>query len=330
MKMKKFRFTYNTALFLIWIVIFVFIGIKAPGFLKSKYLINVMLKNIVEKGMVALPMTLIIITAGIDLSVGNIMVLSCMLGAMAAERMGGAVAVVITLAIGVICGLLNGLVISRVKITPMVTTLATMYLYLGLARGISEGNSVYSYKASEFMGTTSIAGIPLQIYLLIILAAVFIYVLHKTSWGRKIYAMGLNPNAAEYAGIDTNKLTMQIYIMAGLVCAVAGLIFLGRFTSVKYDAGTNFNLNVITIVVLGGTSINGGIGDMRGTVLATLIIATLNSGLTVLNIPIDVQTIVQGVVLMLALIAYAVVNRKNLRKRIIKVDDPADGAKASV
>ncbi len=95
--------------------------------------------------------------------------------------------------------------------------------------------------------------------------------------------------------------------MIGVICALAGLIFLGRFTSVKYDAGTNFNLNVITIVVLGGTSINGGIGNMKGTVLATLIIATLNSGLTALNIPIDVQTIVQGVVLMIALIAYAIV-----------------------
>ena len=110
-----------------------------------------------------------------------------------------------------------------------------------------------------------------------------------------------------------------IYVICGLICALAAFIWLGRFTSVKYDAGTSFNLKVITVVVLGGTSINGGIGDMKGTVLGTLIIATLNSGLTVLNIPIDVQTIVQGVVLMIALIAYAFVNSKAKKMKIIAV-----------
>lgn len=320
--MKKFKFTYNTALFLIWIVIFAFIGIKAPNFLKPNYLVNVMLKNIVEKGIVALPMTLIIITAGIDLSVGNILVLSCMLGAMVAGVAGEIPALLISLVVGAACGILNGLIISKVKISPMVTTLATMYLYLGLARGLSEGESVYSYNVTTVLGTTKIGEFfPIQIVIFIILAIVFVYLLHSTAWGRKLYAVGLNPNAAEYAGINTNKLLMQIYTIAGIISALAGLIFLGRFTSVKYDAGTNFNLNVITIVVLGGTSINGGVGNMKGTLLATLIIATLNSGLTVLNIPIDVQTIVQGVVLMIALIAYAVVSVRSKKKKILKVEE---------
>lgn len=320
--MKKFKFTYNTALFLIWIVIFAFIGIKAPNFLKPNYLVNVMLKNIVEKGIVALPMTLIIITAGIDLSVGNILVLSCMLGAMVAGVAGEIPALLISLVVGAACGILNGLIISKVKISPMVTTLATMYLYLGLARGLSEGESVYSYNVTTVLGTTKIGEFfPIQIVIFIILAIVFVYLLHSTAWGRKLYAVGLNPNAAEYAGVNTNKLLMQIYTIAGIISALAGLIFLGRFTSVKYDAGTNFNLNVITIVVLGGTSINGGVGNMKGTLLATLIIATLNSGLTVLNIPIDVQTIVQGVVLMIALIAYAVVSVRSKKKKILKVEE---------
>ena len=204
----------------------------------------------------------------------------------------------------------------------MVTTLATMYLYLGLARGLSEGESVYSYNVTAVLGTTKIGEFfPIQIVIFIILAIVFVYLLHSTAWGRKLYAVGLNPNAAEYAGINTNKLLMQIYTIAGIISALAGLIFLGRFTSVKYDAGTNFNLNVITIVVLGGTSINGGVGNMKGTLLATLIIATLNSGLTVLNIPIDVQTIVQGVVLMIALISYAVVSVRSKKKKILKVEE---------
>ena len=319
MKKRTFKFSFNVALFLIWLLLFAFISIKAPNFLKPNYLISVMLRNIIEIGMVALPMTLVIITAGIDLSVGNILVLSCMLGGMAAGAAGDAVGALITLAVGLICGIINGIIIAKVKITPMVTTLATMYLYLGLARGITQGDSVYAFPLAAYLGNTVIAGLPIQIWIYLVLAVVFVYILSKTTLGRKIYSIGLNPNAAKYAGVKTDKILIGIYALTGVSCALAALIWLGRFTSVKYDAGTNFNLKVITVVVLGGTSINGGIGDMKGTILGTLIIATLNSGLTVLNIPIDVQTIVQGAVLMVALIAYAVLNDRAKKRKIVAV-----------
>ncbi|HIS31791.1 MAG TPA: ABC transporter permease [Candidatus Limivivens intestinipullorum] len=319
MKKRTFKFSFNVALFLIWLLLFAFISIKAPNFLKPNYLISVMLRNIIEIGMVALPMTLVIITAGIDLSVGNILVLSCMLGGMAAGAAGDAAGALITLAVGLICGIINGIIIAKVKITPMVTTLATMYLYLGLARGITQGDSVYAFPLAAYLGNTVIAGLPIQIWIYLVLAVVFVYILSKTTLGRKIYSIGLNPNAAKYAGVKTDKILIGIYALTGVICALAALIWLGRFTSVKYDAGTNFNLKVITVVVLGGTSINGGIGDMKGTILGTLIIATLNSGLTVLNIPIDVQTIVQGAVLMVALIAYAVLNDRAKKRKIVAV-----------
>ena len=152
MKKRTFKFSFNVALFLIWLLLFAFISIKAPNFLKPNYLISVMLRNIIEIGMVALPMTLVIITAGIDLSVGNILVLSCMLGGMAAGAAGDAVGALITLAVGLICGIINGIIIAKVKITPMVTTLATMYLYLGLARGITQGDSVYAFPLAALPG----------------------------------------------------------------------------------------------------------------------------------------------------------------------------------
>jgi len=319
-KKGKFKFSFNMALFVIWVLIFVVISIKAPAFLKSKYIINVMLRNIIEIGMVALPMTLIIITGGIDLSVGNIMVLSCMFGGMVAPSFGALGAIIATLLVGALCGLLNGVIIAKVKISAMVTTLATMFLFLGLARGFSKGESVYSYGFSEFMGTTSIMGIPLQIFLYIIMAILFVILLSKTGFGRKLYSIGLNDHATRYAGIHTEKLIITIYVLCGVMCALAGFIWLGRFSSIKYDAGVNFNLKVITVVVLGGTSINGGIGDMKGTILGTLIVATLNSGLTVLNIPIDAQTIVQGSVLIIALISYAILNRRVRMKKIIVPD----------
>lgn len=319
-KNKKIKFTFNKALFLIWIVIFVGIAIKSPAFLSSSYIIGVMLRNIVEIGMVALPMTLIIITGGIDLSVGNTMVLASMLGGLAYTKGGTVAAVLVTLLTGAACGFINGLIIAKVKISAMVTTLATMYLFLGLARGLSKGDSVYSYGFAEALGTKTLLGVPVQIWIYLLLAVLFIILLGYTAMGRKLYGIGLNDNASKYAGIPTEKILIIIYTLCGIVCALAAFIWLGRFTSVKYDAGTNFNLKVITIVVLGGTSINGGIGDMKGTVLATLIIATLNSGLTVMNIPIDVQTIVQGVVLIIALVACTIVNVRSKQKKIIKLD----------
>jgi ribose transport system permease protein/rhamnose transport system permease protein len=318
-KNKILSFSFNKALFVIWVLIFLFIGIMAPSFFSWPYICNVMLRNIVEIGLVALPMTFIIITGGIDLSVGNTMILSAMLGGLAYMKWGNIAALLVTLLTGLICGLINGIIIAKIKISSMVATLATMYLFLGLARGISKGDSVYYYGLADFMGNTSIAGIPMQIWIFILLAIIFVFVLGKTSFGRQLYCIGLNPNATRYSGIDTDRVQIGIYCLCGVICALAALIFLGRFTSVKYDAGTNFNLKVITIVVLGGTSIAGGIGDMRGTILATLIIATLNSGLTVMNIPIDIQTIIQGTVLIIALVANAVVNARSKQKRIIEV-----------
>lgn len=324
MKTKKFsiKFTYNKALFLIWLLIFIGISIKSPSFLSAPYIINVMLRNIVELGMVALPMTIIIITGGIDLSVGNTMMLSAMMGGLAYIQFGTVIAVLVTLITGITCGFINGVLIAKAKISAMVTTLASMYLYLGLARGISKGESVYSFEFAEILGNMSIAGLPIQIWIYIILAILFIVLLEYTTLGRKLYGMGLNDSATEYAGVPTDKIRILIYTLCGLVCALAAFIWLGRFTSIKYDAGTNFNLKVITIVVLGGTSISGGVGDMKGTILGTLIMATLNSGLTVMNIPIDVQTIVQGIVLIIALIACAVVNVRQKQKRIIKIEAP--------
>ncbi|HHW00528.1 MAG TPA: ABC transporter permease [Clostridiaceae bacterium] len=317
---KKFKVTFNMLLFLIWILIFIGIAATSPVFLSPSYLLNVMLRNIIEIGMVALPMTLIIIMGGIDLSVGNIMILAATLGGLAAVTYGSAVAVIVTILTGLVCGLINGLVIVKAKISPMVTTLATMYLYLGISRGISKGSSIYSFDFATTMGTTSLFGIPVQVWIYVLLVVIFTVLLAKTTLGRKLYSIGLNENATQYAGIDVGKIKIAMYIICGLICALASFIWLGRFTSIKFDAGTNFNMKVITIVVLGGTSINGGIGSMIGTIIGTLIIATLNSGLTVMNIPIDVQTIVHGSVLIVALIAYAVVNSRAKKKKLIKIE----------
>jgi ribose/xylose/arabinose/galactoside ABC-type transport system permease subunit len=331
MKQKKW-FTFNWALAIILVVLLVVISCINSVFFSFDYLVGVMLRNIVELGMISLAVTLIIITGGIDLSVGSIMVLSAMIGGMAALKAGDAAGLIAALLTGSACGLFNGFLIAKIKISPLVTTLATMYLYMGLARSFSKGDSVYSFPLCSWLGDNEFVlpwfggtalYIPLQIFFLVILAFVFWFLLAKTTMGRKLYAIGLNEHAADFSGINTRKLKIGIYFLSGLVCAFAGLIWLGRFTSVKYDAGTSLGLKVVTIIVLGGTSIMGGIGNMKGTILATLIIAVLNSGLTVLNIPIAAQTIVHGMILIISLVSYFILNQRIIRSQVVS---PKTGA----
>ncbi|MFP3089943.1 ABC transporter permease [Treponema sp. TIM-1] len=319
MKNRKIRFTFNGALVIILLVLFITIAAINSVFLSFDYLVGVMLRNIVELGMMALAVTLIIITGGIDLSVGSILVFSAMVGGIAAVHGGNVLGVVVALLSGTICGFFNGFLVAKIKISPLVTTLATMYLYMGLARSISGGDSVYSYPASQWFGTSEIAYIPLQIFYYAALAFVFWFVLAKTTLGRKLYAIGLNEQATNFSGINTGRVKLVIYTLSGFICALTGLIWLGRFTSIKYDAGTSLALKVVTIIVLGGTSIMGGIGDMKGTILGTLIIAVLNSGLTVLNIPIAAQTIVHGGILIISLVSYSVLNTRMIRRRVVEV-----------
>jgi ribose/xylose/arabinose/galactoside ABC-type transport system permease subunit len=326
MKQKKLKFTFTWALIILLLALFVGIACINSVFLSFDYLVGVMLRNIVEIGMMALAVTLIVITGGIDLSVGSIMVLSAMIGGIAAAKGGNVLGVSAALLTGIACGLFNGFLIARIKISPLVTTLATMYLYMGLARSFSHGDSVYSYPASQWLGTTDVGGwVPVQIFFYVILALVFWFILAKTTLGRKLVGIGLNENATMFSGVNTRRVKMIIYVLSGLICAFAGLIWLGRFTSIKYDAGTSLGLKVVTIIVLGGTSIMGGIGDMKGTILATLIIAVLNSGLTVLNIPIAAQTIVHGLILVISLVSYFILNNRVTRSRIVKIK-PQTGA----
>ncbi|MDR2435080.1 MAG: ABC transporter permease [Treponema sp.] len=327
MRTKKW-FTFNWALALILIVLFAVIANINWVFLSFDYLMGVMLRNIVELGMMSLAVTLIIITGGIDLSVGSTMVLASMIGGIVSLHAGNTAGIIAALLTGAVCGLFNGFLIAEMNISPLVTTLATMYLYMGLARSISKGDSVYSFPPSAWLGNTEVARIPLQIFLYAALAFVFWFVLAKTTLGRKLYAIGLNENAAKFSGINTRRVKLFIYLISGLICAFAGLIWLGRFTSVKYDAGTSLGLKVVTIIVLGGTSIMGGIGDMKGTILATLIIAVLNSGLTLLNIPIAAQTIVHGMILVISLVSYFILNRRVSRSRIMNLKTVADSPPA--
>lgn len=317
--MKKIKLNFNGALLLIFAVLFITISIMRPEFLSVDYVIGVMLRNIVEIGLVALPVTLIIITGGIDLSVGAILVLSAITGGIAGQHLGAVAGFFVSFLVGGACGLFNAILIAKVKISPLVTTLASMFLFMGISRGISAGDSVYTYNIATFLGTTNLFGfLPLQIVIYAVLAVVFWFLLSKTPLGRKVYAIGYNEDACVYAGVKTDRIKIILYVLSGLMCALCSVIYLGRFTSVNVAADAGFNLKVVTIIVLGGASILGGVGDIKGTIIATMIIAVLNSGLTVMDIPVDNQTIVHGCVLILSLITYAMINDRAKKKKVIQ------------
>ena len=318
MKKFKLKLTFNKSLIIIFIVLFILISSLNNVFLYPDYLIGVVLRNVVEIGILAFSMTLIIITGGIDFSIGSTMILCAMMSSIVASAYGSLAGIIAAFGIGIACGLFNALLITRVRLAPMVATLSTNYLYLGIAHAVSEGESIYSFSASTWLGTKEIFHIPIQIIFFVILAAVFWFLLDRTVLGRKLFAIGLNENSAKYSGINTDSVKVTIYLISGILCAFAGLIWLGRFSSVKYNATTLIPLKVVTIVVLGGTSILGGIGDMKGTIISALIVAVLNSGLTVLGIPIAVQNIVHGIVLIVSLVCYFFVNRSIAQKTFLK------------
>ena len=318
-KKFQFKFTYNVALLLISVVMFLAIGFVRPIFFSGNYITET-IKQVVEIGIMVLPVTLIVISGGIDFSMNASLILSAIVSSIVYKYTNSFVAIVVALVIGVLCGLANGFLIAKLKLPPLVSTLATMYLFKGIAEGLtmgitSVGASVSSYPAADFMGIGKLLGIPTQFWVLAILAILFYIVLAKTYIGRYIYAIGLNQNAAKYSGIKVERVKVGLYVLGGLVYAIAGLVYLGRFSSLRYDSADPITLQVLTTVVLGGTSIAGGFGDIKGSVLGILIIAILKSGMNVLFIPQTTQKIVLGIILLGSLMIFEVIRSRSSTKK---------------
>ena len=256
-------------------------------------------------------MTLVILTAGIDLSVGSILALSSVITAsMLQSGMPVPAAILIGLGIGAACGLINGVTISKASVPPFVTTLGMMTIARGLALVFTGGKPITGLPENfRFIGTGSVGPIPTPI---IIAAMVFIIgyiLLTRTSLGQFIYAIGNNPVAAKYAGISVSSNVTLVYVISGLLAALAGLILIARLGSAQPTAGIAFEFAAIAAVVVGGTSFAGGQGGLGGTLIGVLIIAVLSNGLNLLNISSFYQPVVSGIVIALALLLHRAVGR---------------------
>jgi rhamnose transport system permease protein len=256
-------------------------------------------------GLVALPMTFIIITGGIDLSVGSILGLTAIMIGVGWQTLGLPLELSVALALGIatLCGFVNGLFIVRVGVPPLIMTLATLAFYRGLAQGISEGRSVRGYPEWFFqLGQGDFLGLPTQIWLLIVGVIVSWVILARTTFGRTLYAIGNNETAARFSGLNVDRAKLIIYSYSGFMAGLAGWIFVSRVTTTRSDMGSGLELDVIAAVVLGGTSIFGGTGGIIGTVIGMVLIQLLKNGLALSGVTQDATIIVIGLVLILAIL----------------------------
>jgi len=280
-------------------------AILSPQFLTLSNQINLFQLSI-EKIIVALIMTFIIINAEIDLSVGSMMGLAaCAFGWMFAAGVPAGLAIVIVLIIGVIGGALNGYFIAKVGLPSLVVTLATLIGFRGLARVLVEDRGITDFPDwFDALGQQGFIGdLPFAILVFVVLFLFFYVVLQRSGFGRKTYLIGNNRNVADFAGIDTAKHKMILFIASGLVAALAGLLFAARVGAVRGDVANGFELDIITIVLLGGVSIFGGSGSLVGTLLAALIVLNLRNGMALMNVTGHIQTGVIGILLIASVIA---------------------------
>jgi len=281
----------------------VIIGVNAslsPEFLTLGNQINLFQLSI-EKIIVALVMTFIIINGEIDLSVGSMMGLSaCAFGWMVKEQgVAAPAAIAISLGIGVLGGAMNGWFITRVGLPSLVVTLATLIGFRGLARVLVEDRGLTDFPEwFDALGQQGLIGpLPFALVAFAVLFGVLYIVLERSGFGRKTQVIGTNREVAEFAGIDTDRHKMILFIASGTIAAFAGLLYAARVGAVRGDVANGFELDIITIVLLGGVSIFGGTGSLTGTLLAILIVLNIRNGMALLNITGHIQTGVIGLLL---------------------------------
>ena len=279
----------------------------APEFFSVPNLINIAL-SIAITGILAVGMTMVILTGGIDLSVGSVVALAGVVAAMIAAGGGGAGSVVLgslaALGVGVGVGIFNGFVVAQFRVPPFVTTLAMLTICRGLVFTITGGRSISDLPASfAFVGRARVLGLPVPVIIMFVVFAAGWVLLTRTVFGRYNYALGGNPKAAFHAGVNTKLFTFLPYVLNGLLVGLAGLVLASRLGAGVPNAGLQYELDVIAATVVGGTSLTGGRGSVIGTLWGAVFIGVLNNGLNLAGVDPYMQRIALGVVLLLAVLA---------------------------
>lgn len=272
--------------------------IGSEFFLTGNNLRNILL-SVSVLGILAAPSTLLLVSGNFDLSIGSAAALCGVTFGLAAEQHSLVVAVVIALAVGLVAGVANGLFVAGFGISSLIVTLGTLSVFRGVAQLRSNGQTI-RIEDFRWLGSGHVLGVPVQIAIFVTVAVAFALVMRYTTFGRSVFAIGSSQQAARLAGIRINATLFALFVVSGLLAALAGMILSSQLRSASPNNATGLELSVVAAVILGGASLSGGRGTIIGTVLGVLILGTLNNGLTIMSISSFWQDIARGCVLILA------------------------------
>ena len=287
----------------ILVIFLIAMAFLSDRFFTFKNLTNVG-RQISLNAILALGMTLVIISGGIDLSVGGVCALGCCVCAKILNSTGSSLlAIAVVLLIGLAVGAFNGFVVSKTGIAPFIVTLSTVSIIRGITLVMTNASPMpISNAAFKFIGQGTLLGLPFPIYITLILAVITAFVMNKTVFGRYVYAIGGNERSAVVAGIQVKKVKISVYMVSGFLAAFTAIIYTSRLSSGVPSLGNGFEMDAITAAVIGGASLAGGQGHIWGTMIGAVIIGILNNALNLLNINSYFQDIVKGVVVLLAVL----------------------------
>jgi fructose transport system permease protein len=285
----------------------VIFGLISPRFFFVNNL-SLITQQVAVVGTLAIAQTLVILTAGIDLSVGAVMTLSSMVIAQTAAQnhVPAPLALVLGLVVGLLAGALNGVLVTRLKLPPFIVTLGTLSIFLALTLLYSNSASVVGTSIPSLITATGntfqVAGVGITygVVLMLLLYVIMAFVLGRTAWGKHVYAVGDDKEAARLAGIPVNRVLLSVYIVAGAILAIGAWVQIGRADSASPNAGTDLNLDSITAVVIGGTSLFGGRGQLWGSLLGALIVGVFRNGLALAGLDVLYQTLAVGILVIVA------------------------------
>ncbi len=294
------------------VLIVVVVSALKPNFISVGNIITIF-QQISVLGILTMAMSMLLISGGVDLSVGNIMVLSAVTMAFALDRGIPAVAAVfVGLVVGALCGLLNGFIIAKSKCIPLVITLGTSKAFYGLALTISDGRIMNFGGVFNGLKYKLFDLFPVMLLVLVAMTLIAFFMMNYTKFGRRIVALGGNEKNAFLSGINVTGYKMAIYAISGFFCAVASIIFVARIDSITANAGTNYETNALAAAIIGGVTFDGGKGTISGAFLGCLLMGVISNAMNILGVDTNVQTIVTGVIIVGAVVLS---NINNLRKK---------------
>ncbi len=305
MQKTRDRKTFNFSRFIVYISFFIVLigfSILLPGkFLTTSNILNI-LRQTAMISVAAVGMTFAITAGQIDLSTGGMTATTSLIVALVLQRAPAPFAVLAGIGVGLICGGINGLILTKCRIPAFIVTLGSSSVYTGFARSLTnlEAVPITNNNFTHYFGSGNLGVIPTLFIWTIIITLIGQYIYKKTSFGRAVLAVGGNEAAARYSGIHADKIKFWSMVICGITAALAGILYAGRMHGARYTYGENDNMNIIAAVVIGGTSFSGGKGTVFGTLIGSLVIGMLNNGLLLLGLSVNAQMIARGIVIIVA------------------------------